>query len=479
MRPAPLIAAAVVLLTAAVVAWPSADTLSGTTTVRMTVWGMPFEDRLFLDRYARGFEALRPDVRVEYGRFADLKTKYNAWHSLGRGPEIMRIEATWYLEFVRRGLLEPLGPRLADPQRGLPKDWLDNIPPHLRDILQVDGQVYALPQDSAVYGLFYNRDLFDRHNREHPDAPIPYPDETWTWDTLRNAARALTRRDETGRLTQGGFDFAIWAWPFLAFYAQAGGELWSADGSTCLIDSPAGVEALEFLLALRNDGSFNPSLGEYTQGTGADTLFGNGRTAMMLDGSWRVSNLELTYPTLNFAVAPLPRGRRTAVIAGSVLWAISSSARQKDAAWDMLRWLHADEQAAAYWDTLRVAPPANLRVQRSPAFRQTAGVPIDPADLSRGYDVPPMPADRFNDRAAWIVHASTPGPDGVAPAFLPMHEFQADLFNEITTMLRDTLAPDSTVTPRAALRRAADAMHALIDRDRAARGLPPPPRSAR
>jgi len=136
------------------------------------------------------------------------------------------------------------------------------------------------------------------------------------------------------------------------------------------------VEALEFLRAMqREDRSFDPTLGSYTAGVGADTLFANGRTAMMLDGSWRVPNFDLTAPGLDFAVAPLPRGRVPAVISGCVLWAISSHAEHKEEAWRFLKWLVADEQAAEYWDTLRVAPPANLAVLESPAFRSTRAMP--------------------------------------------------------------------------------------------------------
>ena len=40
----------------------------------------------------------------------------------------------------------------------------------------------------------------------------------------------------------------------------------------------------------------------------------------------------------------------------------------------MLRWLIAREQAQAYWDVLRVAPPASIAIVNSPALRSTAGL---------------------------------------------------------------------------------------------------------
>lgn len=479
MRAPTLAVALLVLATAALVSWPGEDALLGTTTIRFTIWGMPFEDRLFLDQYARGWEQRKPDVRVDYGRFADIRMKYNAWHARREGPEVMRMEMTWYPDFVRRGVIEPLGRFISDPERGLSTADLARIPPELMRLLTIDGELYALPEDSAQYGLFYNRAIFDQHNRENPDHPVAYPSPDWTWEDLRAAAKKLTRYDASGRITRAGFDFAVWAWPFLTLLYQAGGEAWSPDGLTCTINSPAGVRALEHLrLMQREDRSFDPTLAAYTAGVGADTLFATGRTAMIMDGSWRVPNLDLTAPDLDFAVAPLPRGPRDggrpAIVCGAVLWAISAHAEHKDAAWEFLKWLVADEQAALYWDTLRVAPPANLAVVNSPAFRSTRGVLKDPDDPGAGYEVPPMPPESFPLKAQWLVYAVTPHPQtGEAPGFIISNPYLGELYDETTRMLNEFLKPGSTIPAREALDRAARSIHEVIDRDRRARGLPP------
>lgn len=474
VRPAALALAVLIAATAGVVLWPGADAIGGATTIRMTVWGMPFEDRLFEDRYARAWEALHPGVRVDYGRFADVRAKYNAWFARGNGPEIMRLELTWYADFVRRGMLEPLGGYMRDPDHGLSAEQLAKLPPGLMRMLTIDGEVYALPEDSSQYGLFYNRAIFDEHNRKFPDDPVEYPRAGWTWEDLRSAARRLTRyeRDEggRGRITIAGLDFAVWAWPFLTLLHQAGGEAFSADGSTCTVNSPAGTRALEFLRAMqREDRSFDPSLGDYRDGVGADARFAAGRTAMLLDGSWRVPALDLAEPGLDYAVAPLPRGPREGgrpgVVCGSVLWGISSRAKHKPEAWEMLRWLIADEQAAAYWDVLRVAPPANLAVLTSPAFRSTRGVPIDPGNPSRGYEVMPMRAEDFPAKAAWLLYAVTPdAATGEPPGFLISHPLLADLYAEIEAMLRDYLRPESPLGAQEALDAVVRRVHELMKR---------------
>ncbi len=58
-----------------------------------------------------------------------------------------------------------------------------------------------------------------------------------------------------GEVVVSGFDVVIWEWPFMEFFFQAGGELWTEDGLTTTIDSPPAVEALMFLAGLVRDGA--------------------------------------------------------------------------------------------------------------------------------------------------------------------------------------------------------------------------------
>lgn len=471
-----LVAASVLVLTPRQVR----ELVTGRERVLFTVWGMPFEDRLFEDVYARGFEAVEEGVEVDFRRYAEVQPKYTAWHARGVGAEVMRIGITDYHRMVERGMLLALDPYINDPERGLDVGVLEAIPAPLLEALRVDGRLYALPQDMAQYGLFYNRAIFDEYNAAHPDDPIPYPDRTWDWAMLRDAARRLTVRqtDERGResVVRYGLDLEIWQWPFMNFFAQAGGELWTDDGLTTLINSEAGVEAVEFFRTLVfEDRSFAPAFGEQ-QGAGPNARFQTGRSAMLYAGSWMAPFFQLNAPDLDFAVAPSPRGRVAAVCAGSCVWGVSVHAPNKDAAWRMVRWLVQPEQAIRYWDTLRVAPPANTDVIASPGFRSTTGIP-HPDDPGR-HLVPPMPEDKYDAYAAWLSYGTTPGPDGEPPAFIPASLYQRELEQEIFSMLQAILRHPTEPDARAALDRVASAVHGFIDRDRSSKGLPPVDRSA-
>lgn len=450
------------------------ELVTGEERVLFTVWGMPFEDRLFEDVYARGFEAVEPEVRVDYRRYAEVQPKYTAWHSRGVGAEVMRIGITDYHRMVERGMLLRLDDLIADPDTGLDPAVLDAIPPQLLDTLRVDGSLYALPQDMAQYGLYYNRAIFDTYNAAHPDDPIGYPDESWDWQTLREVAKKLTVRERdtsgTERVVTYGLDFEIWQWPFMNFFVQAGGELWTDDGLTTLIDSEAGVEAVDFLQTLVfEDRSFVPSFGEQ-QGAGPNARFATGRSAMLYAGSWMVPYFQLNAPDLDFAVAPSPRGRVPAVCSGSCVWGISVHAPHKNVAWRMLRWLVEPAQAIEYWDTLRVAPPANTDVIASAGFRETRGI-ADP-DRPGAYLVAPMPEEKYDAYAAWLSYGTTPRTEsGEAPAFIPASLYQRELEQEIFAMLQTILRDPAEPSAEDALRRVADTVHGFIDRDRSSKGL--------
>ncbi|MHC4099697.1 MAG: ABC transporter substrate-binding protein [Planctomycetota bacterium] len=466
--------AVLVLLAAATLAFvvPHRTAAPPGATLAFAVWGMPFEDRLFEDGYARGFERLHPGVTVEYSRYQDLTDKYFAWHMLGRGADVMRVRITDYHAFVARGMLEPLDPYLDDPTIGLTKQEQRDFLPAVWNLLEVDGRRYALPSDSAQLGLYYNKALFDRHNAEHPGDRIDYPNADWTWEDLRRAARRLTVRDADGRYVQFGVDFELWSWPFMAFLRQAGGTLWDETRTTTRVNSPQGREALRLIIDLIPHSAAMRAVGQVGSASGPDKLFAGGHTAMLIDGSWRAPDLERVNPRLDFAIAPLPRHRRGAVACGSVLWAISVHSEHKETAWRMIRWMTGRDQSLRYWDALRVAPPARLSVIRSEAFRQTRGL----VDADGTIWTHPMPRQRFDDRAAWLLDAVTPDAGGELSGFVPVAPYQKDLEDNIEAMLKRAVSPGRSEALQELLDRAADAVHQIIDRDRRARGLPPVPR---
>jgi multiple sugar transport system substrate-binding protein len=434
-----------------------------------TVWGMPFEDRLFEDGYARDFEARHPGLVVRYDRYADLTQKYYAWHLRGTGADVMRLTIGMYEGMVRRGLLEPLDDYMDDPDNGLSQESRADFAPSIWEALSMDGKRYALPSDHNLNGLFWNRAVFEDHNRTHPDALLSPPGKDWTWADLEHAARVLTVRTSDGTVTRSGIDFLLAPRFFFAFLAQAGGQAWDPQGTTTLVNGPAGVEALDFMMRLLVHTPSVRATSSSHSATGPDKLFASGRTAMLLDGSWRAPALTLAVPTLDFAIAPLPHHKTHAVYGASVLWAVGVHAEDKALAWDMVRWMTDPEQALRYWHTLRVAPPARISVLQAPGFRSTPGITQADGTVL----VPAMPRERFEDWGAWLLDGLVPDPaTGKAPAFLVSGPYQRDLERAIKQALIRAASPTRSSSHQALLDDVVVQVHGIVDRDRATRGLP-------
>lgn len=473
MRTSTLIIGLLIILTGLILIPSRIVTLNDNELI-MSVWGMPFEDLLFRDEYARGFEQLNPGWHIRYQRHAQLIDKYNAWHVQKRGADVMRMGIDYYHQFVDKGMLYPLTDFISDPNTGLSENEIkDYFPTIWEQLITADKQIYALPSDNAQYGLYYNKTIFDQYNHNQPDPALKldYPDSDWTWQDLQHAAVLLNIKDpDTGTTIQFGVMFDLWAWPFMAFIMQADGKLWDENGTTTLINSPAGIEAMEYLLSIIPDDAPVRVKGLSDSAESPAQLFKVGRLAILLDGSWRAPNIELDCPDLDFAIAPLPYYKKRAVVSGSVLWAISAHSQNPQKAWEMIKWITNRQQSIKYWDVLRVAPPARISVVTSDSFKYTTGITTSDGIIR----VPAMTADKYPDRAAWLEYAITSTSSDPAapqyPGFVATNLYQLDLQSKIKTALVNVISED--MPAKEALDKAARELHQIIDRDRAAKGLP-------
>ena len=138
--------------------------------------------------------------------------------------------------------------------------YLDDIVPTYKlTYIQWDGVVYAVPFDGDQHNLFYNKVAFESEkNKADFKAQFGYdlvpPD---TWDQYVDVAKFFSGRDwdDDGQpeygvaeaWQRGGYAFWWWANKFLAY-----GGVWFDEEMNPLINSPAGIKALENTLAIRD-----------------------------------------------------------------------------------------------------------------------------------------------------------------------------------------------------------------------------------
>jgi multiple sugar transport system substrate-binding protein len=382
MRALFLFIVCLVLLSAANLAWRDARA-GGRVEIELSVWGMPFENGLYLREYLPQFERENPRIKVRFHHFSSYSSRILMLRAGGMAPDVMRQNVTFGAQFIRRGMNLPLD-RFMDGPDGI--DRSDFIP-ILWEPLRHGGKTYGLPQDINIRALYFNKDLFDA-------AGLSYPDERWTWADLKHAVERLGNPETNGgKPKQAGIVAGFRSFDFLPLYYQAGGKVWNDAKNVPDLDNPAAVKALSFLRTLPENLQIDIA-GTERGGVGPDTIFKNGGAAMLIDGSWRSPDVKKNAPTLRFGVAPLPRDQAAMSVSTSCYWGISAESRHPEEAWKLAKFLSGKEQLVRYWQSLWVAPPARWSSLRDPRFRQVTGT---------GKDAPALTTEaEWQEKCGWI-----------------------------------------------------------------------------
>lgn len=258
----------------------------------------------------------------------------------GRCPDVLMAWELSYAELADRGVLLDLGPLLARDKAFAQQLQADSIPA-LYETFTFNGKQYALPEQWSGNYLFYNKRLFDEAGVPSPPAAWEHP---WGFSEFLNAARALTKRDASGRAAQYGFVNTWGSYYSAGLFAMNNGVPWSdprLNPTHFNFDNAAFQEAVQFYADLANKYRVAPN-GSETQSMSTPNLFAVGRAAMALGGHWRYQTY-LRAEGLDFDVAPLPvgpavgKGQPACSDIGATGLAISSSSPRKEQAWEFVK----------------------------------------------------------------------------------------------------------------------------------------------
>lgn len=327
---------------------------SAQSTVVWSFWGDPGELPPN-DAVIEAFEAAHPDIKIEkqhapWGSYFDrIQTQMAG----GTAPDVMFLNNI--PSYASRGVLMPLDDMIA--ASGFDTSGYND---QLLRIFSYDGKVYGFPRDNDTTVLYYNKDLFD-------EAGVAYPTADWSWDDLREAAKALTRQDDRGRTLQYGLALEKNKYPLWVY--QNGGRVFDDPirATDFLMDEPEAVEAIQFVADLINEDGSVPSFDAMQQLGSTTELFSTGRVAMVMTNAARVP----TFSGADFAwdVAPLPAGPTgiRANTLGGAGYVMSVNSEDPDAAWRFLEFLSGPEGQAIFAQT-GLAVPALTTQETTDAF---------------------------------------------------------------------------------------------------------------
>ena len=233
--------------------------------VQVRIWHQKdAAERAFLEDWVADYNAAQDTVRLQvlYKETEELRNHYIFGAIGGKGPDLIYGPADNVGMLAMTETIRPLD---------------DLVPAAVQDQFTSDG---LLRYDGALYGvadqvgnhltLVYNRAL------------VPDPPETF--DELLSVADSLTADiDGDGDPDRYGL---VWNYTepffFVPFLTAHGGWVMDADEQPTL-DTPATVDAIDFVIGLRDEERVIPKSVDYNT---AEALFKEGSAAMIINGPW-------------------------------------------------------------------------------------------------------------------------------------------------------------------------------------------------
>jgi multiple sugar transport system substrate-binding protein len=285
------------------------------------------------------YKKVRPNVTVNPTVLssADINQKISVALATGTGPDIMDNDASFYLLYYSKGVLEPLNLDVFGVKSYA--DIIAKYTPGGLGAATFDGKVYALPYQGNSMSLFIN-------NKEFAAAGLdPKKDAPKTWNDVIALGPKLKIVQGT-RTVQKAFDFPYHSqrWEvqdFQPLTEQFGGKLLSDDGKTAYLNSPEAVKALILWRDVTKAGGDPRTTMNTPSNPNQD--FVDGRVAMWITGPWATPQVQQSPIGNDFTVVSLPQvdPAKPRTMVYGWMWGVNNAkpAAEKAAAWDFVRFM--------------------------------------------------------------------------------------------------------------------------------------------
>ncbi|MFI9490938.1 ABC transporter substrate-binding protein [Streptomyces halstedii] len=330
-------------------------------------WSAPSEVKAVQDTIDR-FEKTHPNITVNVvGNINDDKLNQALRAGGSNGPDVVSSFTTSNVgKFCSSGAFADLAPFIE--KSGL--DLEKTFPKVLLDYTQFEGDRCALPLLADAYGLYYNKDAFEK-------AGITAPPKTMS--ELASVAKKLTitKGDSYEQL---GFMPTFHGYETVADHYLSSWDhtYFDADGKSNIAKDPAFAEMFTYQKKLVEDLGGYATLEKY-RGTfgdewGSKHPFHTGQVAMQLDGEWRLGMATDAKVPFEIGVAPMPVADDEAdsygkgFLSGTIM-GIAPSSKKQNAAWELVKFMTSDTQAVVDFANGIRNVPSTFEALKSPGLK--------------------------------------------------------------------------------------------------------------
>ena len=298
--------------------------------IRIGMWDMhqaPGIERVLAEFTAQtGIQTI-----LEVTPWGDYWTLLEAAATGGALPDVFWMHPNEIQRYMAAGLLMDLTDRIAASSVA----DMANFPPDIVALYSLHGRHFGIPKDLDTITLWFNRRHFE-------DAGLAFPTNYWTWEDLRNAARALSdpANMRFGIVFTPGESHTGY-WNFI--YQNDGYVISRPDRRRSGFDNPRTIEAMEFIVGLI-DAGYAP---DHTIFTGTDkmALMASGVVSMATFGSWMLNPFRASdFFVDNVDVVMLPtsnHGRRATIFNG-LAWSAAANTNRPEEVWQLLEFLSSE-----------------------------------------------------------------------------------------------------------------------------------------
>lgn len=255
--------------------------------VELAYWnGFTGGDGPFMQQMVDDFMAEHENITVVPNtiQWADFYQRVPAAVNANEGPDVGVMHADQLATNAARSVIVPL-----DDVAGALELSAENFSEEVWQAGIYEDKRYGIPLDVHSLAMYYNTEHFEAAGITEPPT-----DQASFMEAL-------------DKLQAAGYEQPFWMpvrWPahlmFLSLLWQNGGRPYSEDGTEATFGGPEGVEALEWMRSIVDQGYSPSDVAQDSQ----YVAFKNGETSITWDGIWQINDLEAA--GMPYALAPVP-----------------------------------------------------------------------------------------------------------------------------------------------------------------------------
>jgi multiple sugar transport system substrate-binding protein len=300
----------------------------GETTITYAYWDA--ERTEVTEQIIADFNKIHPEITVtpQLTPYEAYFTKLQTTSASRTAPDVFWLGTPQFKFFVDGGAVADLTDKIKSEI-----DVEDFYPAPIADT-SWNGRQYCLPADLSSYALLYNKEMFDAEG-------IDYPDESWTWENVIDAAQKLTDSESGVYGLDAPKPTSNWA--FYNQILQAGGRVLSEDGKRSEFDSPETIKGVQFWTDMILKYKASPDAQALAKANGL-ARFISGKTAMYYGASWDPSTVAKSPKAVKrTGIAVLPSGVNRDIVSPNVANCVSATTKNAEAAWEFEKFVSSAE----------------------------------------------------------------------------------------------------------------------------------------